>query len=448
MYYTPSRALHISPLSLTESPFSSKTLVSLAAVNIAILVIKAWGWWLPNNRRKAQLAVCVAAVGASIAITCVVFLTQADDDDRWRKGYFFLLLLNHILLVFYEYELLFHVYTESLQLQRWFITGGMIFAYSIFLLLSESILLHDASLEAITILFFSIAIAYLHLLIGYIILTLGTFQWSVIAHALLCLLISGIALGLSIKSYEDNSNFVLFAWILLTISNACPFRILIRQSIEYWGLVAKFNQFTQRYVSPDVDTERGHLKDDSLASSETEDARSKEEVLDIEDSHLKGNFLVLPNIPNVEAGRQYIWSGSRILLHRTFDFKLYTLARLSKLGDHNRRQILEAIDKHWRLGEVLSIIELPDESFELVVLESSFRNLESQLLEIFPGCHLEQDDPTEPDEEEVKTLHYVKAKCMRIEAFRKRVEHMDQEGHSIAAAFYSQRWNAVEQELG
>jgi len=78
MQYTPSRALHISTPLPIESPFSSKTYASLAVVNIAITVIKASGWWLPNNHRKAHFAICVAAVGASIAIACVVFSTRAD----------------------------------------------------------------------------------------------------------------------------------------------------------------------------------------------------------------------------------------------------------------------------------------------------------------------------------------------------------------------------------
>ena len=215
------------------------------------------------------------------------------------------------------------------------------------------------------------------------------------------------------------------------------------------------NSFASSEI-PHVDKEGGDSTESSLGSLvscaglgfDTEDICSKEELLNIEDSQLKGNSLVLPCVPNAEAGRQYLRRGSRILLHGTFDFKLYALVRLSELGDHDRLQISEEIDEHWRLDEVLSIIELPDESFELVVLRSSFQTLESQLLKIFPGCRLEQDDPTEPEEEDVKTFHYVKAKCMQIEAFRKRVEYMSQEGHPMAAAFYSQRWNAVEQELG
>lgn len=147
--------------------------------------------------------------------------------------------------------------------------------------------------------------------------------------------------------------------ILLTISNACPLGTLIRQSIEYWGLVAKSNQLTQRSVSPDVDTERGYSKESSLASSEAHDIDNE----------------------GVDSTKTSL---------------LYILARMSELGDHDRRQLSEAVDKNWRL-EVLSIFELPDESFELVVLETSFQKLESQLLEIFPGCHLEQDNPTEPN---------------------------------------------------
>ena len=185
---------------------------------------------------------------------------------------------------------------------------------------------------------------------------------------------------------------------------------MIRQSLEYWELVAKFNQLTQRCVSPNVDTERGYSKKSSLASSEAHD-RDNEEA----------------DLPKTSL--------------------LYILARLSKLGACDRRQLFEAFDKNWR-HEVLSIIELPDETFEVVVLKTFFQKLGSQLLEVFPGCHLEHDDPTEPDEEEVKKFHYVKARRMCIEAFRKRVEHIDQTGHPIAAAFYSQRWVAVEQEQG
>lgn len=94
-------------------------------------------------------------------------------------------------------------------------------------------LLHDTSLETITILLFSIAVAYLLLLIGYIIFILGTFQWSIVAHALLCLLIFGIALGLSIKSCKDNSNLVLFSWVSQKFYSFCDVRAGLNAICRY-----------------------------------------------------------------------------------------------------------------------------------------------------------------------------------------------------------------------
>ncbi|KAH6704336.1 hypothetical protein BKA61DRAFT_703164 [Leptodontidium sp. MPI-SDFR-AT-0119] len=79
--------------------------------------------------------------------------------------------------------------------------------------------------------------------------------------------------------------------------------------------------------------------------------------------------------------------------------------RLSNLGSHKREEIFVKLDKVGRLHEVSSALELPDESWEMVVLKSYFPELEIRLGEIFPGCHFDPIyDPTKPSKEDVERL--------------------------------------------
>jgi hypothetical protein len=76
MHTYTSRALHVS-VSLVESSLLSLLFISLAIVNLAIAVIKAFGSLL-FYRRKAQLGICIATIGTSIPIVCLISLKRVD----------------------------------------------------------------------------------------------------------------------------------------------------------------------------------------------------------------------------------------------------------------------------------------------------------------------------------------------------------------------------------
>ena len=142
---------------------------------------------------------------------------------------------------------------------------------------------------------------------------------------------------------------------------------------------------------------------------------------------------------DVEAGRQ-----SHTLLDGTFDFASYTLVRLSDVGDFTESEISDVLDTLANLGEILSIEELPDGSFELPVLKSYFPSLKDQVGKIFPGCNIELDiDPTEPNEQEVKMFGSSTATILRTATFYDRAERMEYEAWPKAAAFYLQLKDAV-----
>ena len=154
--------------------------------------------------------------------------------------------------------------------------------------------------------------------------------------------------------------------------------------------------------------------------------------------------------------------GSLAELHSGFDYRSYTLVRLSNLGAHKCEDISVKLDKAGRLHEVSSALKLPDKSWEMVVLKSYLPELEIRLGKIFPGCHLDQVyDPAEPSREDVERLYvaakdsklpaesgemiedvkrfYIAAKILRIDASSSRAMAMIREGGSwpVAAAYYS-----------
>lgn len=163
---------------------------------------------------------------------------------------------------------------------------------------------------------------------------------------------------------------------------------------------------------------------------------------------------------DLKLGRQYLRKGSLATLHSEFDYMSYTLVRLSNLGGHKRKEI-SVKDKVGRLHEVSSVLELPDKSWEMVVLKSYLPELEIRLGEIFPGCHFHPNyDPTEPSREDVERLYvaaknsalpaepgemiedvkrcYTAAKIMRIDVSSSRATAMIKEGPgTVAAAYYS-----------
>jgi hypothetical protein len=138
----------------------------------------------------------------------------------------------------------------------------------------------------------------------------------------------------------------------------------------------------------------------------------------------------------------------------------YTLIRLSNLGNHKRKEIFMKLDKVGRLHEVSNALELPDESWEIVILKSYLPELEIRLGEIFPGCHFHPNyDPTEPSREDVERLLivtknsklsaeagemvidvkrcYTAAKILKINASSSRAMAMiREECWPVAAAYY------------
>lgn len=164
---------------------------------------------------------------------------------------------------------------------------------------------------------------------------------------------------------------------------------------------------------------------------------------------------------DLKLGRQDLRKGSLAELHSEFDYRSYTLVRLSNLGNHKREEIFVKLDKVGRLHEVSSALELPDESWEMVVLKPYLPELEIRLGEIFPGCHFDPIyDPTEPSREDVER-HFVAAKnsklpvesremvedvkrchtaakILRIDASSSRAMAVIREGSwPVAAAYYS-----------
>jgi len=162
-------------------------------------------------------------------------------------------------------------------------------------------------------------------------------------------------------------------------------------------------------------------------------------------------------VHDLKLGRQYLRKGSLAELHSGFDYRSYTLVRLSNLGAHKCEDISVKLDKAGRLHEVSSALKLPDKSWEMVVLKSYLPELEIRLGKIFPGCHLDQVyDPAEPSREDVERLYvaakdsklpaesgemiedvkrfYIAAKILRIDASSSRAMAMIREGGS---------WNAT-----
>ncbi len=111
------------------------------------------------------------------------------------------------------------------------------------------------------------------------------------------------------------------------------------------------------------------------------------------------------------------------------------------------------------------MVELPDESWEMVVLKSYLLELENRLAKMFPGCDIDLDyNPTEPSREDVESLYltaknpkpraksgeiaafidvedlkrfYVAAKARKVVASSRTAIAMIREAWPTAVAYYS-----------
>jgi hypothetical protein len=168
---------------------------------------------------------------------------------------------------------------------------------------------------------------------------------------------------------------------------------------------------------------------------------------------------------NLDLGRQYLRKGTSAELCREFDCGSYTTVRLSNLGYRLPQEISEKLDKVGNLNQVPSVLELPDESWEMVVLKSYLLELENKLTYMFPGCDVDLDyDPTEPNREDIECLYitaknpepraksgeiatfidvedlknfYVAAKARKVDASSRRAMFMVREAWPAAVAYYS-----------
>jgi hypothetical protein len=137
-------------------------------------------------------------------------------------------------------------------------------------------------------------------------------------------------------------------------------------------------------------------------------------------------FLELADIGNdAESGR--------VLMDR-YDFNSYTLVRVSDLG--HWAQPLKKLEKLGNFDEILSIEELHDESWELLVRKSYLPTLKDKLHKMVPDCIIEPDyDPTKPNAKEVEEFGYKRARILRTATFCDRAERMIP--WPKAAAFYA-----------
>ncbi|KAH7374078.1 hypothetical protein BKA64DRAFT_256845 [Cadophora sp. MPI-SDFR-AT-0126] len=132
----------------------------------------------------------------------------------------------------------------------------------------------------------------------------------------------------------------------------------------------------------------------------------------------------------------------RIQMHG-YNFTLYTLVRVSYLG-----QYAQYLDKLGNLDNILSIVELEDESWELPVRKSYLPMLKNMLHKVVPKCIIEPgSDPTEPSAKEVEEFGYERARILKPVRFRNRAECMVSESWPKAAAFYADLRMGLEKEM-
>ncbi|KAH9209203.1 hypothetical protein DL95DRAFT_414079 [Leptodontidium sp. 2 PMI_412] len=96
------------------------------------------------------------------------------------------------------------------------------------------------------------------------------------------------------------------------------------------------------------------------------------EVQDLEkalDLDIRCGIPALEKSINLDIGRQYLRNGPSAELCREFDYGSYTAVRQSNLGYRPPQKIPEKFDKVGNLNQVPIVVELPDETWEMVVLK-------------------------------------------------------------------------------
>jgi hypothetical protein len=119
---------------------------------------------------------------------------------------------------------------------------------------------------------------------------------------------------------------------------------------------------------------------------------------------------------------------------------LYTFAQLSNVVQHREsvRELVDEID----LLDIPSLVQLEDESFELVVRTSSLPELRKKFCTRFPDCDITIYDPTEPTETDSIHYSYDQAKARTVNEFLKRKAEM-MSGSHISVEYYNLRAKAL-----
>ncbi|KAH9222988.1 hypothetical protein DL95DRAFT_517915 [Leptodontidium sp. 2 PMI_412] len=152
----------------------------------------------------------------------------------------------------------------------------------------------------------------------------------------------------------------------------------------------------------------------------------------------KTDSLAFPEQTGIENDRKL----GRIGMHG-YNFDLYTLVSVSNLG-----QYAQNLDKLGGLDDILSIVELEDESWELPVRKSYLPRLKNMLHKMVPECITQAvSDTTEPTAKELEDFGYERARILRTMSFRNRAECMVSESWPKAAAFYADLRMGLEKEM-
>jgi hypothetical protein len=116
--------------------------------------------------------------------------------------------------------------------------------------------------------------------------------------------------------------------------------------------------------------------------------------------------------------------------------KLYTFARLSGVEQYGQVVIGQLDRDIGDIWTVPSIVELPYESFELVVLKSCSLLLKYKLNNMFPCCDVDLNyDPTQPSTASLERFGSNVAKFLAEESFARRAKEV-YAASPLAAEYY------------
>ncbi|KKY13889.1 hypothetical protein UCRPC4_g06905 [Phaeomoniella chlamydospora] len=175
--------------------------------------------------------------------------------------------------------------------------------------------------------------------------------------------------------------------------------------------------------------------------------------------HSKEQYL--PTVDNLIMEHPDLGPSAFDKLKRGWNMDQYTFVRLSNLQSSDSAQMFSTIRD---LKGVFTLVELPDESWEIVTSVADIPILENKLSQIFPGCNLDSKyDPIEPNSADVERLcleagsssfptpsetanpFYLKARDLKMGLFRKTIQVLSTTHPKIAifyACWYERTWQS------